>query len=166
MKKIVRKKTQKEKEVENEEEKVSIRNPKFDILSDINDLKILEENSLLNGNYEGAIDYAEKIIRLTIKNNMDSYMQEQEKFMRKVAEKVQKVYFSTEIEESGKMIKKIYDILLESGKIYKAHEILGIFKNHYRNNSSFYSIPVIKKLIKKDETEWLKYQILHQDENE
>jgi len=165
MKKILKKKTLNEKEVESEGEKVSIRDPKFDILSDINDLKILEENSLLNANYEGAIDYAEKIIRLTIKNNMDSYMQEQEKFMRKVAEKVQKVYFSTEIEESGKMIKKIYDILLESGKIYEAHEILGSFKNHYKNNSSFYSIPFIKELIKKDELEWLKYQILHQDEN-
>jgi len=165
MKKIHRKKALKEKEVKSEGEKVSIRNPKFDILSDINDLKILEENCLLNGNYEDAIDYAEKVIRLTIKNNMDSYMQEQEEFMKKVAEKVQEVYFSTEIGESGKMIKKIYDILLKSGKIYEAHEILENFKNHYQNNPSFYSIPLIKELIKKDETEWLKYQILHQDEN-
>ncbi|MHA2430934.1 MAG: hypothetical protein ACXACC_07865 [Promethearchaeota archaeon] len=165
MKKILRKKTLKEKEVESKGEKVSIKNPKFDILSEINDMKILEENCLLNGNYEDAINYAEKVIRLTLKNNMDSFLQEQEEFMRRVAERVQEVYFSSEIGESGKMIKKIYDILLNSDKIYEVHEILESFKSHYRNNPSFYTIPLIKELIKKDETEWLKYQILHQDEN-
>lgn len=165
MKKILRKKTPKEKEVKSESEKISIRNPKFDILADINDMKILEENCLLNGNYENAINYAERVIRLAIQNEMDSYIQEQEEFMRKVAEKVQEVYFSSEIGESGKMIKKIYDILLESEKICEAHEILERFKNKYQNNPNFYSIPIIEELIKKDETEWLKYQILDQDKN-
>ncbi|MFX0025863.1 MAG: hypothetical protein ACFE8M_05565 [Candidatus Hermodarchaeota archaeon] len=165
MKKIIRKKTIKKKEIESEEEKVSIRDPKFDALSDIDDMKILEESCLSNGNYEDAISYAEKVIRLAIKNEMDSYIQEQEEFMKKVAEKVQGLYFSAKIGESGRMIKKIYDILIKSGKIYEAHEIFESFKNYHQSNPSFYSIPLIKELIKKDETEWLKYQILHQDEN-
>ncbi|MFX1493388.1 MAG: hypothetical protein ACFFBZ_03835 [Promethearchaeota archaeon] len=165
MKKIFRKKILKEKQVKNEGEKLLVRNPKFDILSDIDDMKILEENFFLNGNYEDAINYAERVIRLAIKNKMDSYIKEQEEFMRKVAEKVQYEYYSSEIGESGKVIKKIYDILLESEKIYEAHEILESFKKKYHNNPSFYSIPLIKELIKKDETEWLKYQILDQDEN-
>ncbi|MFX0019911.1 MAG: hypothetical protein ACFFBT_15620 [Promethearchaeota archaeon] len=165
MKKILKKKTIKEKEIKSEGEKIAIRNPKFDALSDIDDMKILEENCLLNANYEEAINYAEKVIRLAIKNEMDSYVHEQEEFMRKVAEKVQGLYFSAEIGESARMIKKIYDILIKSGKNYEAHEIFESFKKHHQNNPSFYYIPLIKELIKKDKTEWLKYQILHQDEN-
>ena len=161
----MKKKQKKGKDSEEQEVKTLLRNPKLDIISEINNMKIVEENYLLNANYDDAINYAEKIIRLAIKNNMDSYIQEQKQFMKKLAEKVQNLYFTAQIEESGKMISKIYNVLLKSDNIIQAHEILEHFKQHYQNSSYFNSIPIIKDLVKKDQKEWLRYQIHYQNEN-
>ena len=84
-------------------------------------------------------------------------IEEQERFLRKVAEKVQKDYFVTEIEVAGKMINKIYDILLNSENVIQAHDIVENFKEHYKNNSYFNSIPLIQDLINKDKKNWLRY---------
>ena len=62
----MKKKQKKGKDSEEQEVKTLLRNPKLDIISEINNMKIVEENYLLNANYDDAINYAEKIIRLAI----------------------------------------------------------------------------------------------------
>ncbi|MFW9938667.1 MAG: hypothetical protein ACFFD5_13550 [Candidatus Thorarchaeota archaeon] len=159
MKKKLKKKETSRKNFEKEEGNIQIKNPQLDTISEIMEFKIKAENSLLNGNFDEAISYSEKVIRLAIKNNMDHHIEEQKDFMKKIAERVQKKYFISEIEEAGAKINKIYDILIESNKINQAHTILESFTNHYKDKFDLQSIPLIENLIKKDVREWIKYKI-------
>jgi len=159
MKKKLKKKEKSRKNFEQKEGDIQIKNPQLDTISKIMEFKLKAENSLLSGNFDEAISYSEKVIRLAIKNNMDHHIEEQKNFMEKIAERVQKKYFISEIEEAGVKINKIYDILIESNKIDQAHTILEGFTNHYKNKFDLQSIPLIEKLIKKDLREWIKYKI-------
>lgn len=147
------------KELKQENNGTFIKNSQFDTISKIDELKILAEGCLLNKDYDNAVNYSEKIIRIAIKTNMRYVIKEQDKFLKKIAEIVQEDYFTSEIGEAGKKIKKIYDVLLTSENIVQAHEIVESFKQHYKDNPFFNSIPLIQDLIKKDEKEMLKYNI-------
>lgn len=165
MKKKIKRKETNGKNSELEKGEVQIRNPQLEIISEIMELKIMAENSLLNSNFDEAISYSEKVIRLAIKNNMDHHIEEQKNFLQKIAEKVQDKYYISEIEEAGSKINKIYDVLLDSNKIDQAHAILESFKNHYKDKYDLQSIPLIEDLIKKDLREWIKYKISLQEKN-
>ncbi|MFX1316176.1 MAG: hypothetical protein ACFE9T_09955 [Promethearchaeota archaeon] len=146
-----------EDQFEQEMNESSNKNLQLDMISEINDLKFLAESCLLNNNYDKAVNYAEQIIRKAIKMGVEYPIEEQERFLKKVAEKVQKDYFENEIEEAGKMVNKIYDILLNSENVIQAHEIVQSFKEYYKNNSFFNSIPLIQDLITKDKKNWIRY---------
>ena len=140
-------------------EKEKKRNPKIEFLSKVDDLIRLEEEYLVREEYDKAIQTAEKIIRFSIKNEVDHLILEQEKFMKKIATYVQNKYYTTEINEAARNIEKIYDILIDINDYPQAHEILEAFKNNYSNKIDIDSIPIIKKLNQKDIKAKIKNQL-------
>jgi hypothetical protein len=159
MKKNKVKRKAKESGILTEDQSDSFKNPKIEILSKISDLKNFANSSLLENNYDNAIKYSEKIIRLAIKHNMDNQIKEQQYFITAIAEKVQNDYFLSEISGTVSKIQKIYKILVESNKFIQAHAILETFINNYEDKVNIDQLPQIKALIEKDKKEWVKYQI-------
>ncbi|MFX0057516.1 MAG: hypothetical protein ACFE85_17915 [Candidatus Hodarchaeota archaeon] len=159
------KKKTKKKEKNDEKEYNQIENPQLNVISKIMELKLMAEDRLLNSKFDEAIRYSEKIIRLAIENDMEHHIEEQQKFMEKVAENVQEIYFTSEIKDAGAKISKIYDVLLDSNKVDQAHAILESFKNHYKDKYDLHSIPSIDDLLTKDLREWIKYKISIQEKN-
>ncbi len=149
----------KKAEVNTEEQEDPLKNPKIEILSKISDLKNIANSSLLENDYNNAIKYSEKIIRLAIKHNMNNQIKEQQNFITSIAEKVQRDYFLSEINKTVVKIHKIYKILAESNNFRQAHDILETFINNYKENINIDQLPQIKALIEKDKKEWVKYQI-------
>ncbi len=109
--------------------------------------------------YDKAITYSEKVIRLAIKSNFDHHIKEQQQFLIEIAKKVQEKFFVTEIEEAVNKIEKIYNALLEAKQISQAHEILETFKRHYQDKIDLDSIPLIKELTMKDIRERVKNKV-------
>jgi tetratricopeptide (TPR) repeat protein len=155
MKKIKQKGKSPEGKVEDHTE--IIKNPKIEVLLKISDLKNVANSSLLEGDYDDAIKYSEKIIRLAIKHNMDNQIEEQQAFMKAIAEKVQQEFFLSEINDTASKIEKIYKILTESDNFAHAHEILELFLNNYKDKIDIDQIPLIKSLIERDKKEWIKH---------
>ncbi len=116
-------------------------------------------DSYMKMDYDKAINYSEKVIRLAIKSNFEQHIEEQQQFLIKIAEKVQEKYFVSEIEEAVKEIEKIFNILIEAKQISQAHEILETFKRHYQDKIDLDSIPLIKELIRKDLKERIKNKL-------
>lgn len=134
---------------------------KFKIISKIQDLEILAKNAAMVRDYDKAIEYAEQIIRLAIKGDLNSYIKEQQDFLDNIAKKVQEDYYVSEIEKHAMSIKKIYETLINTDQIRQAHEILETFRNNYKDLSYFNSIPLIQELINKDVRLWAQYNLLN-----
>lgn len=146
---------------------------KYEILSKIADLEILEKKASMIGNNDDSIQLAEQIIRLSIIGNLPEHIKEQQKFLNEIAEKVHKEYTIDEIHSVGNGIKKIYESLIEGEKIQEAHIILNDFKKNYEDISYFNSIPLIQELLKRDNQLWISYQSslqndekIHETENQ
>ena len=153
-----RKEKERKKGIEQRQQKL-IKNPRLEALSEIMELINSANDSYMKMDYDKAIDYSEKVIRLAIKSNFEQHIEEQQQFLTKIAEKVQKKYFVSEIKEAIKEIEKIYNILLEAKQVSQAHEILETFKRHYQDKIDLDSIPLIKELEMKDRREWIKNKV-------
>ncbi|MFX1418680.1 MAG: hypothetical protein ACFE9N_07155 [Promethearchaeota archaeon] len=130
---------------------------RFEITSQIDELNILAQNSYLSGDYHKAISYAEKIIKLAVKANVQSYVKEQEKFINIIADKLQKEYMVSEIKNVATGVNQLYETLIKTNKIEKAHQILEDFKNRYKDFPDFDLLPIVQELIIKDKREWIKF---------
>ena len=131
---------------------------RYEILSRISDLEVLERKASMIGDYNDSIQYAEQIIRLAIIGDSPEHIKEQQDFLNNIAERVQKKYTIEEIHSVGNGIKNIYETLIEGEKIQEAHSILNDFKNNYDDVSYFNSIPLIQELLSRDTQLWISYQ--------
>ena len=157
MKKKENQKEKKDKKLEIEKTDFSQIDNRFEMTSKIDELKILAQNSFLTGDYHKAISYSDDLIRLAVKGDVQSYVKEQEKFINVIADKLQKEYIITEIKGVTTGIQQLYETLIKTNKIEKAHDILEDFKNRYENVPDFESIPIVRELIMMDNREWIKY---------
>lgn len=153
----MKKKDKKEKKTEKKKADISEIDRRFEINSKIEELKSLAQNSYLSGNYSEAIDYAEKIIKLAVQVDLQSYVKEQEKFINTIADKLQKKYQRSEIKNTATKILENYDKLIELENIEEAHAIVKNFQKKYEEFPDFESIPLVQELIMKDKREWIKY---------
>lgn len=166
MKKKDKKQKEKKGKLVQEESYIPIKNPQIETLSKIRELSDLAEGSLMKGVFDDAIYYSEQVIRLAIENGMDYHIKKQEQFMKSVAEKVQKDFFVSEINEAASKIEMIYDVLIKAENFNQAHEVLEAFKVHYRDKINLDSIQIIQDLIKKDLKERIKFKISLQNDQE
>ncbi len=155
----MKKKEKERKKGKEQQQQKTIKNPRFETLSKIVELINIANDSYMKMDYDNAINYSEKIIRLAIASNFDQHIKEQQQFLTKIAEKVQEKFFVSEINEAVKKIEKIYNALLEAKQVSQAHEILETFKEHYQDKIDLDSIPLIKELIIKDRREWIKNKL-------
>jgi hypothetical protein len=146
------------------DKEIDIKKEKLNIRTKIEELEMLAHECLMNGNIDKAIEHTDSIIRLAIIGNMPIYIEEQQKFLNDIAKKVQKDYIISEIEKSGKNIKKIYEILINSDNVEQAHNILNDFKNQYKDNAFFISLPIIQELTSIDNKIWIEYNISKRDQ--
>ena len=152
------KKKEKERKKEiDEQQKKAIKNPHIQL--QIVELIDLANDSLMKSDYDKAINYSEKVIRLAVKSNLDHHIKEQQQFLTQIAMKVQENFFVSEIKEAVSKIEKIYDALIEAKQFSQAHEILETFKRHYEDKIDLDSIPLIKELTMKDMRERIKNRL-------
>jgi len=165
MKKKDKKQKVKKGKLVQDESYIPIKNPQIETLSKIVELSDLAEGSLMKGVYDDAIIYSEQVIRLAIENDMEHHIKKQEEFMKTIAEKVQKDFFVSEINEAASKIEMIYDVLIKAENFNQAHEVLEAFKVHYRDKINLDSIQIIQDLIKKDLKERIKFKISLQNDS-
>jgi hypothetical protein len=159
MKKKDKKKKVKKGKLAQEDSYIPTKNSQIETLSKIVELSDLAKGSLMKGVFDDAIYYSEQVIRLAIENGMDNHIKKQEEFMKIVAEKVQKDFYISEINEAASKIERIYDILIKAENFNQAHEVLEAFKIHYKDKINLDSIKIIQELIKKDLKERIKFKI-------
>ena len=156
-------KKKREKEEINKDKDITLKFNRIDALIKVDELKSLAQNYKAQGNFEGAINTAEKIMTFAIQFNMSALIKEQEKFINSMAEKVQHDYLTSKINDVASVIKNQYEKLINSNERIQAHALIEGFKKNYDEISYFESIPTVEELVLEDKKNWLKYQVLTQE---
>lgn len=132
---------------------------KIEILSKIKEMQGEAQKYKSQENFDDAIILSDKIMRLAVKYELPSIIQEQKAFIKEISREVEKDYFKPKIKQFSSWILKQYDKLANSDGIYQAHNLVKSFKESYGELPGFDSIPEVKKVLKKDENLWLKFKI-------
>jgi len=130
---------------------------KLDGISQIEDLKIMEQNYKMNGQLDKAIECVDKIMIIAINYDLLYYIKEQEAFIKSIAKEVEEVFFTSKIKDLASWINKQYDDLIKAGDIVQAHDIVENFKHAYNELPYFNSIMEVHDLVNKDNKEWIKH---------
>lgn len=147
------------KDLEEIKKKVRKEPSKMEIIEQIEGLKGVKQGHAVKGDYDNAIKVSHKIIDYAKIANLTSIIQEEEKSIKDMEEKLEReAYFST-IKEEYKKIDESFDEHVDEEEIVKAHDLIEDFKKKYSDLSFFKSIPGVKDLIEKDRKVWLRYKV-------
>ncbi|MFX0180015.1 MAG: hypothetical protein ACFE78_07475 [Candidatus Hodarchaeota archaeon] len=140
-----------------EPEKLEDRKKKIIIISEIDELKVIANNHYLMGKYDNAIKTAKEIINLAKKVELNSIIKEQEKFITKMYQVIEKENQKSFIIDNFKNLKIKFEELYNSGRIEDAHEILEKFKQKYDKIIELSPNISIKELLEKEQKIWKRY---------
>ncbi|TFG24769.1 MAG: hypothetical protein EU532_12280 [Promethearchaeota archaeon] len=156
--KRMKKKAKEKKEAEEQNKNTESKKVnKLEIMQVIDNLKSQQQSSIVEGENEKAMQYANQIIEHAIRYNMSYYIKEQEDFLKNLAKKEQIKFFTSEIEKECLVLNEEYDQLLESNEIERAHEKVENFKTKYADNPIFDTLHFINALVDKDRKIWIQY---------
>ena len=156
--KRIKKKAKDKKEPEDQKESTQSKKvSKLEIMQVIDKLKSQQQLSMVEGNNERTMQYANQIIEYAIRYNMAYYIKEQENILKDLAEKEQTKFFISEIEKECLVLNEKYDQLIESNEIEQAHEIIEHFKKKYADNPIFDTLNFVNALIDKDRKIWIQH---------
>jgi len=130
---------------------------KIQIISDIDQLKVVANNHFLMKKYYDAIKVSELILELARKANLPSIIREQEKFVYKVSKLIDEGRLGF-IEEEFEELQGKYENVLKNEDWEQAHLLIEDFKRKFEKVLEIEEIPQIKELLERDKEFWKEYE--------
>ena len=130
---------------------------KIDVLSKIDELKVIANNNYLKGKYDEAIKVAEEIMDIAEEAKLYSIVREQGEHIATLYKKAKADNKYVEVRDEFEILKEEYDKLIAQDKIADAHDLLQTFEQHYRKDMSLTSFKRVKELFLEDEILWNEY---------
>lgn len=140
-----------------EPEKLEERKKKIIIISEIDELKVIANNHYLMCKYDDAIKTAKEIIDLAKKVELNSIIREQEKFITKIYQIIEKEDQKSFIINDFEDLKIKFEKLSKNERIDEAHEEVEKFKQKYDKIIDLSPNLSIEELIEKEQKIWNKY---------
>ncbi|MFX1496755.1 MAG: hypothetical protein ACFFBH_04440 [Promethearchaeota archaeon] len=148
--------------MDSKEEKLDERK-KIVIISEIDELKVIAHNHYLMGKYDDAIKTAKDIIELARQAELNSIVKEQQKFISKVYQLSEKGDQKSILIDDFKDLKKNFENLLNSNKIYEAHELVRNFNEKHNKVINLSLNTEIQDLINREKKIWELYSTKQKD---
>lgn len=137
-----------------EPEKSDEKKKKIILISEIDELKVIAHNHYLMGKYNEALKVAREIIELAKNADLNFIIQEQEKFITKIYQLVEKRDLKSFLIEDFEDLKNKFEKLLKFERIMEAHEIVEEFKQKYNTIIDLSPNIPIKDLFEREEKIW------------
>lgn len=133
------------------------RKKEIEIISRIDDLKIIEKNNFRIGHYIEAIKNAREIINIAKTADLDLIVKEEEDFIARLSGKYNPQQLMVEVREKSVKLKSQYEMLIFNNKIKEAHDLVIDLVNKYGRYCDLLKIPSARYLLDKDRVSWKKY---------
>ncbi len=130
---------------------------KIEVLSKIDELKVIANNHYLMGKYDEAIRTAEEIMDIAEEAKLYSVVREEGEHIATLYKKAKDDHKYIVVRDDFEGLKEEYEKLLAQDKIVDAHDLLRTFKQYYEKDMNLNSFKQVKDLFLKDEKLWNEY---------
>ncbi|MCK4381853.1 MAG: hypothetical protein KAW66_01035 [Candidatus Lokiarchaeota archaeon] len=127
---------------------------KIEVLSKIDELKVIANNHYLMGNYDEAIKVAENIMDIAEEAKLYSVVREEGEHIANLYKQGKDDKKFIVIRDEFEGLKEEYKKLLKQNEIKNAHELLQTFKEYYEKDMNLTSFKRVKDLFFEDEKLW------------
>lgn len=127
---------------------------KIDLLSKIDELKVIANNHYLRGKYDEAIKVAEEIMDIAEEAKLYSVVREEGERIATLYKQAKSDHKFVVVKSDFEGLKEDYEKLLAQDKITDAHNLLQAFEQDYRKNMHLNSFKRVKDLFLEDEILW------------
>lgn len=127
---------------------------KIEVLSKIDELKVIANNHYLIGNYDEAIKVAENIMDIAEEAKLYSVVREEGEHISNLYKQGKDDHKFIVIRDEFEGLKEEYKKLLKQNEIKNAHELLQTFKKYYEKDMNLTSFKRVKDLFFEDEKLW------------
>jgi len=127
---------------------------KIEVLSKIDELKVIANNHYLMGKYDEAIKVAEKIMDIAEGAKLYSVVREEGEHIANLYKRGKEDHKFIVIRDDFEGLKEEYQKLLMQNEIKNAHELLQTFIKYYEKDMNLTSFKRVKDLFLEDEKLW------------
>ncbi len=127
---------------------------KLEVLSKIDELKIIANNHYLMGKFDEAIKIAEEIMDIAEKARLYSVVREEGEHIANMYKQAKEEHKYIVIRDDFEGLIGDYDKLVEKGNIEEAHDLVQTFKQYYEKNIDLNSFNNVKEFLSRDSKIW------------
>ncbi len=133
------------------------RKKQIKILEKIDNKRIIQNNHVMVGEFDEAINIAKDIIILADDAKLQSIVGEQEEFINQILSKITEKGKISKIMESFKKLKPNFDKLIKNKEIVEAHTIIEQFKQKCDDISILRSMRQVMVLLSRERQIWIDF---------
>ena len=137
---------------------------KLNVLSKIDELKVIANNHYLMGKFDEAIKIAEKIMDIAEQARLYSVVREEGEYIANLYKKAKDEHKYIVIRDDFEGLEEEFDNLVEKGNIEEAHDLVQTFKQYYDlKNIDLTSFSNVKEFLSRDSKIWSEYTTREQN---
>ena len=137
---------------------------KLNVLSKIDELKVIANNHYLMGKFDEAIKIAEKIMDIAEQARLYSVVREEGEYIANLYKQAKDEHKYIVIRDDFEGLEEEFDNLVEKGNIEEAHDLVQTFKQYYDlKNIDLNSFSNVKEFLSRDSKIWSEYTTREQN---
>jgi len=133
------------------------RKKQLKFLEKIDNKRIIQNNHVMVGDFDEAINIAKEIISLADDAKLQSIVEEQEEFINQILSKIIEKDKISKIKESFKKLKTNFDKLIKNKEIVEAHTIVEQFKQKHNDMAILRSMRKVMNLLSIEREIWIDF---------
>ena len=130
---------------------------KLNVLSKIDELKVIANNHYLMGKFDKAIKIAEKIMDIAERAKLYSVVREEGEYIANLYKQAKDENKFIVIRDDFEDLEENFDRLVEKENIEEAHDLVQTFKQYYEKNIDLNSFDNVKEFLSRDSKIWNEY---------
>jgi len=127
---------------------------KIEVLSKIDELKVVANNHYLMGKYDDAIKIAEEIMDIAEEAKLYSIVREEAEHIANLYKQAKDDHKFIVVRDDFEGLKEEYEKLIAQNEVNNAHELLQTFKKYYEKDLNLTAFKRVKDLFLEDEKLW------------
>ena len=127
---------------------------KLEVLSKIDELKVIANNHYLMGKFDEAIKIAEEIMDMAEQARLYSVVREEGEYIANLYKQAKEEHKYITIKDAFESLKREFYKLVGKGNIEEAHDLVQAFKQHYEKNIDLNSFSNVNEFLSRDSKIW------------
>ena len=149
--------------ISNNPDEIEDNKKKLEVLSKIDELKVIANNHYLMGKYDEAIKIAEEIMDMAEEAKLYSVVRVEGEYIANLYKQAKDEHKYIVIRDDFESLEDNFDKLVGKGNIEEAHDLVQTFKQYYEKNIDLNSFSNVKEFLSRDSKIWNEFSTKEQN---